>query len=42
MNPTLFQKFISDYTILKEVDFVPEISLYQASDITPIWQATEN
>lgn len=42
MNPALFQKFISDYTILKEVDFVPEISLYQASDITPIWQATEN
>lgn len=42
MNPDSFQKFLIDYTLLKTVDFVPEILLYQACEITPIWQATEN
>lgn len=42
MTPSNFQEFIQSHTVLKPVDMVPEITLYQASKITPIWQATEN
>lgn len=41
MNQSSFENFIKDYTFQKPVDFVPEIILYQADQITPIWQATE-
>lgn len=42
MNCSNFQDFIQSHTLLKAVDFVPEITLYQADEIIPIWQATEN
>jgi predicted nicotinamide N-methyase len=34
-------RFIRDNTILAATDLVPEIALYLASEITPIWHATE-
>lgn len=41
MKQTSFENFIKKYTTVNAVDFVPEIQLYQADQITPIWQATE-
>lgn len=41
-NFSEFENFITQYTLLAKTDFVPEIMLYQANEITPIWQATEN
>ncbi len=35
-------QFIRDHTALLAPPLVPEIRLYQASEITPIWQATED
>jgi predicted nicotinamide N-methyase len=35
------RQFILDHTALLAPPLVPEISLYQASEITPIWEATE-
>lgn len=36
-----FKKFIIAHTQPKNTALVPEITLYQASKITPIWQASE-
>ena len=35
------RQFILDHTALTAPPLVPEIQLYQASEITPIWEATE-
>ena len=35
------RQFILDHTALLAPPLVPEISLWQASEITPIWEATE-
>jgi predicted nicotinamide N-methyase len=34
--------FIQAHTVLRRPSLVPEFLLYQASEITPIWQATED
>jgi predicted nicotinamide N-methyase len=36
------QQFILEHTALLAPPLVPEVRLYQASEITPIWQATED
>jgi predicted nicotinamide N-methyase len=36
------QQFILEHTALLAPPLVPEIRLYQASEITPIWQSTED
>ena len=33
--------FVAAHTVLDRAPLVPEITLYLASEITPIWQATE-
>ncbi len=33
--------FIRAHTVLAEVPFVPEIRLYTATDVTPLWRATQ-
>ena len=33
--------FVSSHTVLDRTPLVPEIALYLATEITPIWQATE-
>lgn len=33
--------FIRAHTMLAEVPFVPEIRLYTATDVTPLWRATQ-
>jgi predicted nicotinamide N-methyase len=35
-------QFIRDHTVLSETPLVPEISLYVASEMLPIWQMTED
>ncbi|MDI2091252.1 class I SAM-dependent methyltransferase [Commensalibacter oyaizuii] len=41
-NFSAFENVITRFTALTKTDFVPEIQLYQANEITPIWQATES
>lgn len=41
-NFSQFENLITHHTALEKTDFVPEIMLYQASEITPIWQVTES
>lgn len=36
------EKFVRDQTALATVPFVPEIQLYTANDVLPIWRATEH
>ena len=33
--------FVRRHTVLTEVPFVPEIRLYTATDLTPLWRATQ-
>lgn len=33
--------FIRAHTVLADVPFVPEIRLYMATDVTPLWRATQ-
>ena len=33
--------FIRAHTVLEDVPFVPEIRLYMATDVTPLWRATQ-
>jgi predicted nicotinamide N-methyase len=33
--------FVREHTALVRVPFVPELSLYTASDLTPLWRATQ-
>lgn len=35
------QAFVQAHTVLVEVPFVPEIQLYTATDVTPLWRATQ-
>jgi predicted nicotinamide N-methyase len=35
------QAFVRSHTVLAPVPFVPEISLYTATDVTPLWRATQ-
>lgn len=35
------QAFVRAHTTLARVPFVPEIQLYTATDVTPLWQATQ-
>lgn len=35
-------QFIRDHTVLTETPLVPEVSLYVASEMLPIWQMTED
>ena len=35
------ESFIRAHTILSQTEFVPELTLHLATEITPIWQATE-
>ena len=41
MNPALTDAFITANTALARAPMVPEIVLHLATEITPIWQATE-
>jgi predicted nicotinamide N-methyase len=34
-------KFIREHTVLANSVLVPDISLYLATEITPLWQASE-
>ena len=36
------ESFVAAHTVLARVPLVPEIALYLATEITPIWQATES
>ena len=41
LDPAAAELFIRRQTLIASPPIVPEISLYLASEITPIWQATE-
>lgn len=42
MSPGPEQTFVLAHTMLNHAPLVPEIALHLASEITPIWQATED
>ena len=42
MSPEGAEAFIRAHTVLGRAPLVPEFALYLASEITPIWQATED
>lgn len=39
-DPAARRAFVLEHTALERVPFVPEVSLYTATDITRLWQAT--
>lgn len=41
LDPAAAESFIRRHTVIASPPIVPEISLYLATEITPIWQATE-
>ena len=41
MTGSAAEDFIRAHTILSQTELVPELTLHLASEITPIWQATE-